>query len=373
MTTTPRRAWFQIHLSTAVVLMFVAGGLMWGSFISQQTGERKTWGWPFVLVDEWDMLDPDGDCVITNTNRQISLSHGKPAERKLGNGNLIWAYGNGEVEFKPTEKKDEWVRIRRKITNQYSRKYVVCNVLVALCLLATVMFVCEWCFRRREAASHDHHPMPTLVRPVARAMSDKRDIEIRLHRFTFILVIIVVGALIRANIANRRDGVYGWPEIAINSDSQQVLLSNIAWDAFIFVGITLFTICLSESLARAAPLQHVRDLMKNRKALQFRLSTAIIALFVAAGLLWLNLTPRYTHPRLSSVGTVSVQSCKLGWPMEITCYFDYEKKNYVLYPENTSLDLPFVIAVNIVVIILIVRVTFSICEYLIRRREAGPP
>jgi hypothetical protein len=29
MTTTPRRPWFQIHLSTAVVLMFVAGTIMW--------------------------------------------------------------------------------------------------------------------------------------------------------------------------------------------------------------------------------------------------------------------------------------------------------------------------------------------------------
>ena len=27
----PRRAWFQIHLSTAIVLMFVAGGLMYFS------------------------------------------------------------------------------------------------------------------------------------------------------------------------------------------------------------------------------------------------------------------------------------------------------------------------------------------------------
>ena len=28
----PRRAWFQIHLSTAIVMMFVAGGLMWANF-----------------------------------------------------------------------------------------------------------------------------------------------------------------------------------------------------------------------------------------------------------------------------------------------------------------------------------------------------
>jgi hypothetical protein len=204
-------------------------------------------------------------------------------------------------------------------------------------------------------------------------MSDKRDIEIRLHRFTFILVIIVVGALIRANIANRRDGVYGWPENIINSDSQQIMLGTLAWDALIFFGLTLFVLCVSEGLARVGPFQRVRDLMKNRKALQFGVSTAIIALFVAAGLLWLNLTPRYTHPHLSSVGPMSVQSCKLGWPMEIICFFDYEKKNYAFYPENTSLDLPFVIAVNMVVIVLIVRVTLSICEYLIRHREARQP
>ncbi|HLX59657.1 MAG TPA: hypothetical protein VKX17_00105 [Planctomycetota bacterium] len=28
----PRRARFQIHLSTAIVMMFVAGGLMWANF-----------------------------------------------------------------------------------------------------------------------------------------------------------------------------------------------------------------------------------------------------------------------------------------------------------------------------------------------------
>ena len=31
MTDKPRRPWFQIHLSTAIVLMFVAGGLVWAN------------------------------------------------------------------------------------------------------------------------------------------------------------------------------------------------------------------------------------------------------------------------------------------------------------------------------------------------------
>ncbi|HLX61109.1 MAG TPA: hypothetical protein VKX17_07480 [Planctomycetota bacterium] len=60
----PRRARFQIHLSTAIVLMFVAGGLMWLNFIGGISvfeggfGPGCAHGFPFVAlehhkVDQW--------------------------------------------------------------------------------------------------------------------------------------------------------------------------------------------------------------------------------------------------------------------------------------------------------------------------------
>ena len=59
----PRRAWFQIHLSTAIVLMFVAGGLLWAnvvyrvdpSFAFAHDGARielHVQGWP-LHFDEY--------------------------------------------------------------------------------------------------------------------------------------------------------------------------------------------------------------------------------------------------------------------------------------------------------------------------------
>jgi hypothetical protein len=53
MTTTPRR-WFQIHLSTAVMLMFVSGGLIWANVeevkrigLTTRLGHVWTQGWPW--------------------------------------------------------------------------------------------------------------------------------------------------------------------------------------------------------------------------------------------------------------------------------------------------------------------------------------
>ena len=52
----PKRRWFQFSLSTAVVLMLLAGGMLWGNFTRVvSTGElagvqfeRLQAGWPFV-------------------------------------------------------------------------------------------------------------------------------------------------------------------------------------------------------------------------------------------------------------------------------------------------------------------------------------
>src|SRR5438045_2886081 len=56
MTEKPRRPWFQIHLSTAIVLMFVAGLLLRANMLpSVSRGDdpaRADWyyGWPYPLL-----------------------------------------------------------------------------------------------------------------------------------------------------------------------------------------------------------------------------------------------------------------------------------------------------------------------------------
>ena len=43
-----KRPWFQIHLSTAVVLMVVAGGLVWANVALKSIyGIYDSYGWPF--------------------------------------------------------------------------------------------------------------------------------------------------------------------------------------------------------------------------------------------------------------------------------------------------------------------------------------
>ena len=41
-----KRPWFQIHLSTAIVLMFVAGIIIWRNVENHRMVSWKEWGWP---------------------------------------------------------------------------------------------------------------------------------------------------------------------------------------------------------------------------------------------------------------------------------------------------------------------------------------
>jgi hypothetical protein len=51
-----KRPWFQYHLSTAIILMFVASGLLWLNLTESTTIWRlddvpfsfRQWGWPFL-------------------------------------------------------------------------------------------------------------------------------------------------------------------------------------------------------------------------------------------------------------------------------------------------------------------------------------
>ncbi len=96
--TPKKRPWFQFHLSTAVVLMFVAAGLLWLNM-------RDTWspwvilhGWPFVATERMVHFDNDFPFAL----------HVKP----LG---------------------------------------LAANALFALVVLYLVAFLCEWRIRRKSA------------------------------------------------------------------------------------------------------------------------------------------------------------------------------------------------------------------------------
>ena len=105
-----KRPWLQFHLSTAIVLMFVAGGLMWmnmrdrGSFLEQVAATRH--GWPFAATEKTE-----------------------------------YYFGSGSIPFDPDPDPH---RTRVSVVG------VVADCLVALAILCVVGVLCERLIRRRE-------------------------------------------------------------------------------------------------------------------------------------------------------------------------------------------------------------------------------
>jgi hypothetical protein len=62
-----KRAWFQIHLSTAMVMMFVTGGLIWANLCGGQHAlltrftdhMAKPYGWPATAYYLWIGNSPE--------------------------------------------------------------------------------------------------------------------------------------------------------------------------------------------------------------------------------------------------------------------------------------------------------------------------
>jgi len=56
----PKRKRFQVHLSTAVVLMFAAGGMIWLNVTDRWQGFHSLYGWPLVAMEAWHSTILDG-------------------------------------------------------------------------------------------------------------------------------------------------------------------------------------------------------------------------------------------------------------------------------------------------------------------------
>ena len=118
----PRRPWFQIHLSTAIVLMFVAGGLLWANLNAH----------PKSYVSGYEISEDSYDPVITKI-----WIRGWPFpcftfKTSISTGNTI-------VLEIPTPQ------------GHYIPWKVAADICIAFALLAASAFVCEWRIRRREA------------------------------------------------------------------------------------------------------------------------------------------------------------------------------------------------------------------------------
>jgi hypothetical protein len=69
-----KRRWFQIHLSTAIVLMFITSALLWANLQLQNeplhTRGNEMYGFPFVLLFRWS-----GEHMLISKHQWFRLNY----------------------------------------------------------------------------------------------------------------------------------------------------------------------------------------------------------------------------------------------------------------------------------------------------------
>lgn len=115
----------QLHLSTCIVLMFTASGLMWVNFIARDPGDIRVQ--LNLGVVELGIKSKDNSPIV---------QYGWPS--------TVCA----EVDLRASP-------IRRIFNQDYARNWnnnnLALNIASALAILAVVAFVCEWILRRSKS------------------------------------------------------------------------------------------------------------------------------------------------------------------------------------------------------------------------------
>lgn len=119
----PRRKRFQIHLSTAIVLMFAAGGLMWANLIPR----IATVVYRFELHGESGFVAP-----------VESKEYGWPFVHFL-------SYENDEHVFHL----GDWEGFLAKSNLGTRKAGLIYDIVIAFAILFSVWLACEWWIRRR--------------------------------------------------------------------------------------------------------------------------------------------------------------------------------------------------------------------------------
>lgn len=114
-----RRSWFQLHLSTCIVLMFAAGGLMWANTVPVK---NAYWGHAVGNSGHTDFV---GD------------GYGRPIPFRFVGDMKI--YTNTGLASTTTFR-------------QFHTSRLVLNIVANIVLLVLVMILSEWWIRRRERA-----------------------------------------------------------------------------------------------------------------------------------------------------------------------------------------------------------------------------
>ena len=149
MTTPPRRARFQIHLSTAIVLMFVAGGLIWanvrGRFVPK-IGAAFRYGMIDKEMTESEFIQSK-EYEYEEWVGHHTFEHGWPFDAMRSASRVYRTRRGKSVMSAGTP--SAWLRGR--IPSTWRTGPIIYNALIALLVLFGVWFVCEWQIRRRAA------------------------------------------------------------------------------------------------------------------------------------------------------------------------------------------------------------------------------
>lgn len=109
---------------------------------------------------------------------------------------------------------------------------------------------------------------------------------------------------------------------------------------------------------------------KPRRWFQLHLSTCIVLMLVAGGMLFLNLRPRSDAHQYACLSDVQYyQDLSYGWPGSFLTTF-YEDKALIHQLQRWR---PFAVFVDAAVIGLLLAVVAALCEFLARRRAAPNP
>lgn len=113
-----KRPWFQFHLSTAIILMFVASGLLWLNIPQHSDEVFLTRGWPFPAVDE---ARPDAVAYLRSAGTELTPKEAAATARDIAKG---------------------WREIHAE--------GIAADALLSLCVLLLVGCGAEFCARRRD-------------------------------------------------------------------------------------------------------------------------------------------------------------------------------------------------------------------------------
>lgn len=207
------------------------------------------------------------------------------------------------------------------------------------------------------------------------------------HLSTLTVVGFAAGGLAWLNCAPSWSGMalhYGWPwEVLYQGKA-------VLWHAGSIVADLGFAIVALSLLARTGESfirRHEAATGNGPCKMQVHLSTAVILMFVASGLLWLSLSPR-TDLGVDNMGSLNVlRIYSYGWPKECygvveeldvqaTYFFDTDGRLHMVFPEQlpppasvshhpSSVDVAGDAGVALAVLVL----TCWICEWRIRRRN----